>query len=378
VIAVTGTNGKTTTTLMIDHCLRTAGVHTGCTTTEGIHLDGKRIQDGDCSGFWSARSVLAAPEVDFAVLETARGGILKRGLAFDRCDVAVVLNISEDHLGLDGIDSLAQLTRVKSVIAQVATGAVVLNAEDDWCRKIPAMLRQHPDIVWFSLRADDPVLRAHRDVGGRAAWMQGGDMMFAQGDDCRRILGVGQMPATLGGRARYNIANALAALAALMACGVAADDIAAGLATFDSDARQNPLRANLLDLDGVAVVVDYAHNPAAYRAAASTARALGTGQTVAVVTAPGDRRDADLQAIGQACAMFDEVIVYEDEQRGRAAGTVAALIARGAQDAGAGVRVSVEVSGAQAFQRGLAHCRPGDVLLFACGSSALLDAALAA
>jgi len=308
-IAVTGTNGKTTTSLMLEHCVRMTGVHTGCTTTEGVYLDGKRIISGDCSGFFSARTVLAAPEVDFAILETARGGILKRGLAFDKCDVAVVLNITEDHLGLDGIDTLAQLTRVKSVIAQVARRAVVLNAEDRRCIRIPGLLRHRPEIIYFSLDEHAPVLLAHLADGGRAAFLSDGQLVFGQDGERRRVLPADAIPSSLGGRAQYNVANSLAAAAALMASGIADADIAAGLASFYSDAAQNPLRTNLVNMRGVSVVVDYAHNPAAYRAAAATARSLSAGHTVAVVTAPGDRRDADLRAIGQACASFDEVMI---------------------------------------------------------------------
>jgi cyanophycin synthetase len=377
-IAVTGTNGKTTTTLMLEHCLRMTGVHTGCTTTEGVYLDGKRIISGDCSGYWSARTVLAAPEVDFAVLETARGGILKRGLAFDHCDVAVVLNITADHLGLDGIDTVAQLARVKSVIAQVATKAVVLNAEDTWCARIPRMLRNRPEIIYFSMHADHPVVAAHLAKGGRAAFLQDGQLMLTHDGVTEPLLAADRIPATLNGRAHYNIANSLAAAAALMASSVAPADIAAGLASFASDVAGNPLRTNLLDLNGISVVVDYAHNPAAYRAAAETARSLSAGHTVAVVTAPGDRRDTDLQAIGEACAMFDEVIIYEEENRGRDSGATAALIESGVRHTGTGAAVKVEVSGKQAFKLGLERCRPGDVLLFACGNSALLQEALAA
>ncbi len=377
-VAVTGTNGKTTTSLMLEHCMRMAGRYTGCTTTEGIYLDGKRIASGDCSGYWSARTVLAAPEVDFAVLETARGGILKRGLAFDLCDVAVVLNVTADHLGLDGVDTLAELAQVKSVVAGTASKAAVLNAEDERCMAMRSKLRHGTEAILFSLDADHPELTEHLRRGGRATLLHGGELVLAEGACRQRIVAAQAMPSALGGHARYNIANALAAAAALYAVGLPVADIGAGLASFVCDEEHNPLRANLMHIDGVTVVVDYAHNPAAYRAMAQTVGSMSGGRTVALVTAPGDRRDAELEDIGRACGEgFDCVVIYEEENRGRPAGATAAMIERGALAGCAGAQVRVILPVREAFHQALQHCRAGDVLLFACGSSALLKAVLA-
>ena len=274
VVAVTGTNGKTTTSLLIEHAVRLAGLRTGVTTTSGVYLDGQLAYEGDCTGYHSARSVLGSPEVDFAVLETARGGILKRGLAYDRCDVAVVLNVSADHLGLDGIDTIDDLARVKAVVAARATRAVVLNAEDAHCVKMAATLAEGVEVIYFALDAEDPVLVPHIEHGGRGVYLQDSTIVLAGGMRHEALLDVRTMPVSLGGRARYNIANAMAAAAALMASGFSNRDIAAGLRGFVSDSKHNPLRSNLFDVDGVTVVVDYAHNCAAYAALAEMARAM--------------------------------------------------------------------------------------------------------
>jgi cyanophycin synthetase len=371
VVAVTGTNGKTTTSLLIAHATRLAGLRTGVTTTEGVYIDGQLTMKGDCTGFRSARSLLASPEVDFAVLETARGGILKRGLAYDRCDVSVVLNVSADHLGLDGIDTLEELAKVKAVVAQRASRAVVLNAEDDYCVAMAADLPESVEVLYFALDADNPVLLRHLERGGRGAYLQDNTLVLANGTRHQALLDARQMPVSLGGCARYNIANALAAAAALAASGFDNGEIVAGLRSFVSDSKNNPLRSNVFDVDGVTVIVDYAHNCAAYAALAETARAMTPGRLVGVVAAPGDRRDADLVDIGRTCAAgFDELVIYETENRGRADGETAALLVKGARVGRiASDQMQVELNVHRAIRRGLALCSKGDVLVFGCGSS---------
>jgi cyanophycin synthetase len=381
VIAVTGTNGKTTTTLMIEHTLRQAGIATGCTTSEGIYINGSTVKRGDCSGYWSARTVLSAPEVEFAVLETARGGILKRGLAFDRCDVSVLLNVSEDHIGLEGVETLEDLAAVKGVVLQAASRAVVLNAEDARCCAIGAGLDEKVERIYFSCDAQHPALLEHVQAGGRATWLEDGALMASDSDGQRHVLlDAAEMPSTLGGCARHNIANGLAAAAALMASDLGNGAIAAGLRSFISDARHNPMRGNLYDVNGVRVIVDFAHNPAAFAALASTARTMTQGRTVAVVTSPGDRRERDFQQIGQICGSgFDTTVFYEwpAEHRGREAGQRAAMMQSAAHAArGNESGVLLEADPAQALRLGLSQCRAGDVLVYACGSSVseLVDA----
>ncbi len=374
VIAITGTNGKTTTTLMIDHVVRAAGIVAGCTTTEGVHIDGVRVADGDCSGYWSARTILGAPEVEFAVLETARGGILKRGLAFDRCDVAVVLNISEDHLGMDGVDTLDDLAQVKGVVAASASRAVVLNAEDARCVAMADQLEEGVEAVFFSCDADNAVLQRHLEQGGKGAYVKDGLLMLAEGAQHHAVMPIADVPSTLAGCARHNVANALASAAALHATGLTRELIANGLRTFICDGKGNPMRTNLYDVGGIQVIVDYAHNPAAFAALAQTARAMTGGRTHAVVTSPGDRRDEDLQQIGQVCGSgFDEVVFYEwrSEDRGRVPAQRAMLMYAAACDArDSATGVLVELDCGRAVRHALSRCQPGDVLLYACGSSA--------
>nr|WP_307735738.1 Mur ligase family protein [Massilia pinisoli] len=370
-IACTGTNGKTTTTLLMAHAVRLAGRVTGVTSTHGVTIAGKEVTKGDCTGYWSARTVLASPDVEFAILETARGGILKRGLAFDRCDIGMVLNVSPDHLGLDGVDTIEDLAQVKAVVPLSASRAVVLNAEDPLC--VAMARRVHPDveIVYFSMEADNPVLLRHLEEGGRAVYFQDNAIVVADATYHQELLRVEAMPIAFDGRARYNIANGLAATAALMAAGMSNLQIATGLSTFVSDGKTNPLRTNVFDVRGVTVIVDYAHNPAAYAALAEMARSLLPGQLVGIVTAPGDRRDEDLLEVGRVCAgRFDELVVYESSSRGRAYGGAVDLILQGAEDVvGKTDTLHRELDAGAAIRLGLSLCRRGDVLVFACGSS---------
>ena len=376
-VAVTGTNGKTTTTRLIAHTVGLSGLTTGMATTGGVDIGGRQVRQGDCTGYHSARLVLTAPEVEFAVLETARGGILKRGLAFDRCDVGVVLNVTADHLGLDGIETLDELARVKQVVADAAR-IVVLNADDPVCVAMAAQLRAQVERVYFSLDAGNPVLLRHLEDGGRAVFLQEHMVTLADGAGRTALIDARAAPVTLGGLARHNIANALAATAALAAAGLHHQDIARGLADFVSDGRSNPLRSNVFDVDGIRVVMDFAHNAAAYASLAAMARAMSGGRLVGIVSAPGDRRDGDLQQIGAVCAAgFDDLVIYESENRGRPAGDVARLMTLGARHAGNDTaRLYCKIEARQAIRFGLKLCHPGDVLAFGCSSSIdeLLDA----
>ncbi|MRX10099.1 hypothetical protein GJ697_19865 [Pseudoduganella sp. FT25W] len=387
VIGITGTNGKTTTTLMIAHAVQLAGYRTGCASTQGLALDGEVYAQGDCTGYWSHRSILASPQTEFAVLETARGGLLKRGLAYDRCSVGVMLNVSDDHLGLDGVETVEQLARVKSLVVTSAAVAV-LNADDGHCVAMRARLAPAARAIYFSMRPDNAVLLAHLAQGGDAVWLDNDVIMLSQRQVRQRVMPAAHIPATCGGLARYNIANSLAAAAALSASGFTVAQISAGLASFESNAANNPLRSNVFELGPISIVLDYAHNPAAYSALATLARGLAQGQgqskatgqnpgrVLAVVTSPGDRRDADLTRTGATCAMhFDQLFVYESASRGRVVGEAAELISAGARAAGGAV-VSTYVEAAPAVQAAYRACQPGDVLVFACGTevSTLIEA----
>lgn len=377
VIAVTGTNGKTTTTLMIAHAAALAGRRTGHASTHGVSIGGQMVAKGDCTGYWSHRAVLSAPEVDIAVLETARGGILKRGLAYDRCTVGIVLNVSNDHLGMDGVATVEQLARVKELVAACAIGAAVLNADDQHCVGMARRIGHGAELIYFSLDPRNAAMREHIGSGGRALFLDGADLVIASRAGKRVLMAAADIPCTLGGRARYNAANSLAAAAALLGAGFEDTHIAAGLASFVSDARSNPLRTNLFEVRGITVIVDYAHNPAAYASLAETARAMTPGAVIGVVTSPGDRRDEELDHTGRVCgAGFDKLVVYESASRGRLYGEAAALIRRGAL---ATCAKPTTVEGVDdrvlALRRAFALCSPGDVLVY-CGTSvgALVEA----
>ena len=373
VIAVTGTNGKTTTTQLIAHVLRAGGAHTGMTTTQGIYIDGHCVQTGDCSGYWSARRVLADPAVQVAVLETARGGILKRGLAFDRCDVGVVLNVSNDHLGLDGVETLQDLAHVKGLVARCARDVVVLNADDAWCLAMRETLSPGCKPVLFTLDAGNTVFNEHLREGGAGACLDAqGWLVWCSSGERLQVVQASDLPFTWHGHARYNTANALAALAALRGIGHDAAAIAHALRHFMSDARSNPLRGNRFDVDGVKLIVDYAHNVAAYRALCDAARSMveGGARLVGVVTSPGDRRPQDLHETGQVCGLgFDELVVYEQDPRGRAAGATSRDILQGARAAAPNKPLHCEPRIRQALWRGLCAARSGDVLVFTCAGS---------
>ncbi|USX12407.1 Mur ligase family protein [Oxalobacteraceae bacterium OTU3CAMAD1] len=375
VIAVTGTNGKTTTTLMIAHAVRLAGLRTGHTTTQGIFIGDRMVGHGDCTGYWSHRTVLGSPDVDFAVLETARGGLLKRGLAFDACAVGVMLNVSDDHLGLDGVETVEDLARVKSTVIAGARTAV-LNADDPHCVAARARLAPDAATIFFSMDPANITLLAHLAEGGCGVWLQDETIVLAEGAGgaVQPIIGAGAIPATVGGMARYNIANSLATTAALHAAGFSAAHIAAALASFVSDAATNPLRSNIFAVRDFHIVLDYAHNPAAYAALGDMARGMA-GRTpgarvLGVVTSPGDRRDADLRRIGETCAAaFDELFVYESQARGRPAGEAAAVIGEGVRGAGGPASMQTFGGAAEALRGAYRQCGNGDVLVFACGTA---------
>lgn len=375
VIGITGTNGKTTTTLMIAHAVRLAGIRVGCASTQGVVVDGQPYQEGDCTGYWSHRSVLSAPQTEFAVLETARGGLLKRGLAYDRCSVGVLLNVADDHLGLDGVNSVEQLARVKSLVV-AAAGVAVLNADDAHCVAARARLARGARAVYFSMRPDNPVLLAHLAQGGEAVWLEHEAIVISQRQVKQKVIMAAHIPATCGGLARFNIANSLAATGALAAAGFSVAQIAAGLGSFESNASNNPLRSNLFELGPIQILLDYAHNPAAYAALATLARGLAQGRVLAVVTSPGDRRDEDLARTGATCAAhFDALYVYESASRGRPHGEAAKIISAGARAAG-GAEILEFDAAHEAVQAAYLACMPGDVLVFACGTevATLIDA----
>jgi cyanophycin synthetase len=351
IVAVTGSNGKTTTARMIAHVMKGMGRKVGLTSTDGIYVDGRIVRKADSSGPKSASMVLQNPTVDFAVFEVARGGILREGLGYQRNDVAVVLNVTGDHLGLGGITSVRQLAEVKRVVVEAVPrdGVAVLNADDPL---VAGMARYcSGSVIYFSLDPEHERLKFQASRGRRAVTLEQGRngemIVLRQGRKSMSLVWTHLLPATFEGRARMNVQNALAATAAAWAAGAHLHDIRQGLRTFSTSYFMAPGRLNMFELDGYRVVVDYAHNPPAVRAlgdfvnrltepSAGGARPPVTGRRIGVIATAGDRRDEDIVELGDvAASYFDEVIVREDENpRGRPRGQTAALIEQGVRAAG--------------------------------------------
>jgi cyanophycin synthetase len=367
VIAVTGTNGKTTTTRLVAHLFRHTGVTVGFTTTDGIYLGNRPVIEGDMTGPWSANVILSNPTVDVAVLETARGGLLRSGLGYDECDVGVVLNVSADHLGLGGIHTVEQLADVKGVVPAVTRreGHAVLNADD------PLVLamrdRTEADVVLFSTRApgENPAFDAHLARGGIAARVEDDTFVVHRGRLRIPIAAVRDVPLMMGGAARFQAQNVLAAILAAYVRGMRYDDIRAGLLTFFPSPSLTPGRLNLLRLGRRRVLVDYAHNAAALEGLVDFATRVEARRRVAVVTGPGDRRDDDLRTLGRLAARLDHVVVKEDaDLRGRARGEIAALIRAGLAEGGLPPdRVEEVLDELEAVRRTVSLLEDGDLAL---------------
>jgi cyanophycin synthetase len=351
IVAVTGTNGKTTTTRLLAHIFSQVYHCVGFTTTDGIYVDGHLVEKGDTTGPQSAQLILQDPTVDIAVLETARGGLLRSGLAFQNCDVAVILNVAADHLGLGDINTIDQLAKVKAVVAETvhADGYAVLNADDQRVADMAELVRGK--VAYFSLDSDNPLVRSHVNRGGIAAVYEQDYLVILQQDWVHRIEKVDQIPLTLGGRAPFMIANALAASLAAFVQGVKVADIRSALHSFHASTAQTPGRMNLFNLGNYHALVDYAHNPAGYTAVGSFVKNW-SGPTLGVVGGPGDRRDADLIELGALSAQFfDHIIVKEDDDgRGRAWGDVAELIVQGIHSVNKSAAYSILLNEAEAIE----------------------------
>ena len=365
VVAVTGTNGKTTVTRLIAHLFTSAGLKVGMTNTDGVWVDGHQIDSGDCSGPKSARNVLAHPDTEAAVLETARGGMLREGLGFDCCQVAVVTNIGAgDHLGLNYITTVEDLAVLKRVIVQnvASTGFAVLNAADPITQAMAAVCPG--EVIFFAVDGHLPALVAHRAKGGRSVFVEGGDVVAMEGS-ARARLPLREVPLTRGGTISFQVENTLAAVAAAWGCGLHFDAVRSGLASFVNDTQNAPGRFNVLDYRGATVIADYGHNPDAMRALVAAVEAMPAGRRSVVISAAGDRRDEDIREQTQILgAAFDEVLLYQDAaQRGRADGEVIALLREGLKDAPR-TRLVEEIRGEfVAIDRALAALRPGDLCL---------------
>ncbi|WP_245942307.1 Mur ligase family protein [Sphingomonas gilva] len=375
IFALTGTNGKTTTARMVARILREAGLNVGMTTTSGIYFNDCLMIEADASGPKSARMVLRNPKVDVAVLETARGGILREGLGFDTCDVGAVLNVTADHLGLKGIHSIEDLAQVKSVVVESVArrGHSILNADDPMTVRMARHARGR--IAWFSAEggsAMSPALRAHVEGGGMAVVREpgpsGGTLVLHRDGEAVDLIRAADIPATMDGMAEFNILNAAAAAAMCAAQGVALDAIRTGLSRFTTSFEESPGRLNVHDEHGFRVIVDYAHNPAALVQLGDLIQAMRAdhGRVFGMVSIPGDRRDEDLIEMGRlAASIFDEIMFREaPDGRGRPAGSINALMSEGALLAGMPAsRVHRMINEEAAADACLGAARPGDLVV---------------
>jgi len=364
-VAVTGTNGKTTTVRLIAHLMMKSGLRTGMTNTDGIYIQGKQIDSGDCSGPRSGRAVLAHPDVDAAVLETARGGLLREGLAFDQCKVAVVTNIGKgDHLGLNYITTIEDLTVLKRVIVQnvAESGYAVLNAADP---AVAGMASNCPgSIIFFAADRHHPVMATHRAQGKRVVYVDNDAIVAAEGRQSWRISLAG-VPITHDGTVKFQVENVMAAVAAAWGVGLDWEVIRAGLATFVNDSDNAPGRFNVFRYRGATIIADYGHNPDAMQALVRAVDAMPAARRSVVISGAGDRRDEDIRQQTEILgAAFDTVFLYQDAcQRGRADGEVIALLREGL--AGASRTRSIEEIHGEfvAIDHALAQLQEGDLCL---------------
>ncbi len=370
IAAITGTNGKTTTSRMLGHIMKTSGKIVGMTSTDGVYVDGKLSVKGDMTGPTSAQIVLRDPMVDFAVMETARGGLVRSGLGYQRSNVAACLNVSADHLGLGGINTVEELAVVKRVVVESATDTAVLNADDINCLKM-ADYADAGTIFYVTTNPGNSLVKEHIQAGGKAIVLEkgmNGEMLTIYDNGLHiPVLWSHLIPATLEGKAVFNVQNAMFAAAMAYSFGVDLDNIRHGLRTFDTSYFQAPGRMNVYDEHPFKVILDYGHNPAALQAVAALASQMEvTGKRICVVSMPGDRRDEDVADAGAALAgHFDQFICKaDDRRRGRGHDEIPQLLRRALIDAGKGDEmISIIPDEVEAVNTALEMAVPGDLVV---------------
>ncbi|MBT8450054.1 MAG: cyanophycin synthetase, partial [Gammaproteobacteria bacterium] len=370
IAAITGTNGKTTTARMLAHIMKAAGHITGMTSTDGVYIDGHLSVKGDMTGPTSAQIVLRDPMVDMAIMETARGGILRSGLGYNYSDVACCLNVSEDHLGLGGIDTVEQLAEVKRVVVETAEDTVVLNADDDNCLKMADYCdAQH--VCYVTINPNHALVRAHIRSGGKAVVLEkgiNGDMITIFDNEAHiPLLWTHLVPATMEGKAIHNVQNAMFAAAMAYSMGKQLEDIRHGLRTFNTSFFQAPGRMNVFDEHPFKVILDYGHNPAAIRTVCDTVERMGaSGRNLVVLSAPGDRRDEDIKAIAtNAAGTFEHYwCKADDAKRGRGEDEVPQMQAQALRDAGVrDEQITIIADEQEAIDAALNAAEAGDMLV---------------
>ena len=365
VISITGTNGKTTVTRMTAHLLKQKGITVGMTSTDGIYIGDRCIMKGDTTGPISAQTILKDPSVEAAVLETARGGIIRSGLGYDFCDIAVITNITCDHLGQDGIKDMQDLLFVKSLVAESVhpEGYVILNADDPNVVEISRWVRA--EVIYFSKKKNNVILKRHLSQGGKAVFIRSNCIYTAEGLKIKFLGRVTELPVTLKGKASHHIENALAAAAVGKAFGLTVKEISDGLKSFSLTLSHNPGRGNIFDYGSFKVIVDYGHNEAGFLSVADMCRKIGARRLVAIIGVPGDRSDELIKKAGAAAGrVFDYIYIKEDQfLRGRKKGEVASILEQGAMEGGREVKTKVVLQEEKALYTALQSLEEGDLLI---------------
>jgi cyanophycin synthetase len=369
IISITGTNGKTTVTRMIEHVLSKTGLCVGMTTTDGIYIAGEKVVEGDTTGPQSAQVVLSDPAVEAAVLETARGGIVRRGLGYDWSDIGVMTNISDDHLGQDGIKSIDDVLYIKSLVAERVQegGTLVLNADDERLAKLMEVERVNripKQVVYFSLDENNPVVRSHLQTGGTAYFAKKKALIEARGERQSTIADLSLLPMVMNGAADFQVANLLATVAACRAFPVDQDLLFESLSGFSSWAN-NPGRANLYRLNGGHVMVDYGHNTDAFHAICRMASKWRDRRVTGIITVPGDRDDAVIDRAARVAAKgFNKVIVREDQDlRGRKPGEIAKILCGAIRETSPATKCEVVLDEIEALRRAVGEMVKGEVVV---------------
>ncbi|MDP1801775.1 MAG: cyanophycin synthetase [Bacteroidota bacterium] len=361
VIAVTGTNGKTTTTRLTAHIAKTAGHKVGYTTTDGIYIQDQAIHFGDCTGHQSATTILTDPTVDFAVLECARGGLLRSGLGFDHCDISIVTNISEDHLGLKGIKTLSEMAKVKAVVAKSTFdhGFSILNADDDLVYKISEEL--DCNVALFSMDINNERIKKHCEIGGLAAVIEKGYLTICKGEWKIRVSKIENIPLTFGGKSECMIKNILAAVLAAVIQNFKIEDIRTALQTFIPSPELTPGRMNIFKFRNFEFMVDYAHNTGGFMELKTFLDKTEASLKIGIITGVGDRRDEDIRSLGVFSGkMFDEIIIRHDKDtRGRPQSEITDLLMQGIKQENTNASITVISDELEAIQYALDHAQKG-------------------
>jgi cyanophycin synthetase len=355
IIAVTGTNGKTTTTRLLAHIVKNNGYKVGFTTSDGIYIQNHMLEKGDTTGPISAEYILKDPTVEFAVLETARGGILRSGLGFSRCDIAIITNIKEDHLGLNDIHTLDDLARVKKVVARSVKkeGWAILNAEDEQCVKIASDLSCN--VAYFSMDEENEIIKKLAKEGKTVAVYENGFITIKKGEWKIRVEKASHIPLTLGGKAKFMIANVLAATLASYLWGFKTDDISLSLQTFIPSVAQTPGRMNIFEFKRFKVMIDFAHNPAGYAAIEDLLNNIDATRKIGIIAGVGDRRDEDIRECATiAGRMFDHIIIRQEKHlRGRTEDEIVNLILEGIEASGRDVTYEIITKEVEAIKHAI-------------------------